>query len=156
MGTEEEPNKVEQIEVESIPQIVLMYKPKPPPFFKGMNDYKVVEDWFYDMKDYFRVLWLLNLKKVLCAKPYLRDNVKFWWKTTKANEGLVVAWEIIKARICATYVLPNTTLHLRDELNRLKQMGTIQEYMNAFMAKRIFVTDMDAFHAFILGLQTWA
>ena len=63
------------------------FKPVKPPNFVGSKDYKILDDWLYDIESYFEAASVRKSEKVACAKQFLKGEAKTWWRIVEGERG---------------------------------------------------------------------
>lgn len=138
-------------------------KPPKPRTFGGARDSKEVDNFIFDMEQYFRVCQLDDSLKVDTATMYLVDDAKLWWRTKFADivaKKLVIdTWEEFKSELMGHFYPENTEYMARERLATLQHTGTIREYIKEYMACMLEIKTMseeDRVYNFVHGLKDWA
>nr|CAD1839580.1 unnamed protein product [Ananas comosus var. bracteatus] len=135
-----------------------------PRSFRGARDAKELENFLFDMEQYFRVVQPDNEEsKVTFATMYLDGDAKLWWRTRYEDiqEGrcTIDTWEDLKKELKAQFLPENVEFIARRNLRRLQQTGSIREYVKQFSALMLDIRDMsekDKLFHFLEGLKPWA
>ncbi|KAK9705332.1 hypothetical protein RND81_07G049000 [Saponaria officinalis] len=126
-------------------------KAPPPRTFCRTRDSTEIDNFIFDMEQYFRVSQLDEELKIDTASMYLVDDVKLWWRSKYAE---------IEARALNEKFYPmNTGFAARRKLKSLKHTTSIREYVKAFSACMLEIKDMfedDRMFQCIDGLKDWA
>ncbi|WP_284190054.1 retropepsin-like aspartic protease family protein, partial [Zoogloea oryzae] len=99
--------------------------------------------------------------KIMIASMYLTDDAKLWWRTRCENvefrEMTVQTWEDFKRELMAQFMPQNDDFAARGQLRRLKQAGSIRDYIKTF-STLLEITEMsekDQLYEFLEGLEPW-
>ncbi|XP_074306255.1 uncharacterized protein LOC141641327 [Silene latifolia] len=106
-------------------------KPPTPLKYSGARDSKEVDNFIFDMEQYFRVSALDEGLKVSTASMYLTDDAKQWWRSK----------------------------HAEIEAGNIDFTSSIRDYVKAYSACMLEIADMtekDRVFQFIDGLKEWA
>ena len=95
---------------------------------------------------------------------YLTGNAKLWWRTKSSNDTTVgrpkiEMWEILKKELKDQFLPTNTAWMARESLKKLKQTGSVMEYVKEFSSLILDIKNMskvDKLFNFMSGLQGWA
>ncbi|KAK9704701.1 hypothetical protein RND81_07G005700 [Saponaria officinalis] len=127
----------------------------PPPWtFCGTRDSTEIDNFIFDMEQYFRVkLGIYNLV----------DDAKLWWRSKYAEiEARAITmdkWDDFKKALKDQFYPMNTGFTARRKLKSLKHTTSIREYVKAFSACMLEIKDMsedDRMFQFVEGLKDWA
>ena len=137
--------------------------PEPKPF-NGVRSAKDLESFIWDMEQYFKAAKVLDQEMVTITSMYLLGDAKLWWRTrmeddADAGKGKIDSWEALKKELKDQFLPTNTTWVARDSLKKLKQIGTVREYVKTFSSLMLDVKNMskeDKLFNFMSGLQPWA
>lgn len=132
--------------------------------FKGKRDSKELENFLFDMEQYFRAIQLESEdKKVSTAAIYLTGDAKIWWRTryddVQAGRMKIDTWDDLKRELKAQFIPENVGFMARRKLRRLQHTGDIQEYVRQFAAIMLDIKSMsedDKLYQFYDGLKPWA
>ena len=136
-------------------------EPRP---FKGNRDAKELENFIFDVEQYFKATPACTDDiKVTVASMYLIDDAKLWWRTKVQDieNGLctIDSWEDLKRELRDQF-LPENVDHLAmEKLIALKQTGSIRDYVRQFSTLMLDIrgtSEKDKVFFFINGLQPWA
>jgi hypothetical protein len=117
-----------------------------PRAYGGARDAKELENFLFDMEQYFRAVKAEDDQKVSMATMYLTGDAKLWWRT-KSDEierGVctIETWEVLKRELKAMFFPENVEYNARRALRDLKHTGTIRDYVKAFSALMLDIKDM--------------
>ena len=95
---------------------------------------------------------------------YLTGDAKLWWRTRSSDDAAagrpkIEIWEILKKEQKDQFLPTNTTWMARESLKKLKQTGSIRDYVKEFSSLIPDIKDMsevDRLFNFMSGLQGWA
>ena len=76
-----------------------------------------------------------------------------------AGRGKIDSWEVLKKELKDQFFSNNTAWVVRDFLKKLKQTGTMREYVKTFSSLMLDIKNMlkdDKLFNFMFGLQPWA
>lgn len=139
-----------------------MKAPKPKDY-SGTRDSKEVDNFVFDMEQYFRICQLDDNMKVDTATMHLTDDAKLWWRTKhgdiEAGRIKIDTWEEFKKELKDQFYPENTDFVARRRLMDIKQTGSIRDYVREFSACMLDIKDMtekDRMYKFIFGLKDWA
>lgn len=147
----------------STPESRKLKVPEPQPF-QGKRNAKHLENFLFDMEQYFEAAKIADADKVSITSMYLSDDAKLWWRT-RVNDTMssgrppVETWEDLKKELKDQFLPGNTAWVAREAIRRLKQTGSIREYIKEFTSLMLDIPSMgeeDKLFNFITGLQPWA
>ncbi|KAK9689724.1 hypothetical protein RND81_09G077300 [Saponaria officinalis] len=138
-------------------------KSPPPRTFSGTRESTEIDDFIFDVEQYFRVSQLDEELKVDTASMYLVDDAKLWWRSKyvemEARAITMDKWDDFKKALKDKFYPMNTGFAARRKLKSLKYTTSIREYVKAFSACMLEIKDMsedDRVFQFIDGLKDWA
>ena len=138
-------------------------KPPKPRDYSGARDSKEVDNFLFDMEQYFRICQLSDNLKVDTATMHLSDDAKLWWRTKHADieEGKIKidTWEEFKKELKDQFYPENTEFVARMKLQEIRHKGSIRDYVKEYSACMLDIRDMnekDRLFNFVHGLQEWA
>ena len=107
--------------------------PDPRPF-KGNRDAKELENFIFDVEQYFKPTTACTDDiKVIVASIYLIDDAKLWWRTKVQDieNGLctIDSWEDLKRELRDKFFPENVEHLATKKLIALKQTGSIRDYV---------------------------
>jgi hypothetical protein len=129
------------------------YKPSTPDSFSGAaSKLKGCLDQVELHMDLARIPRTDDIFRLAVAKLFLSEEVRRW---TRMQHD-VSRWTDLKERMSVYYEVPNKAKNIRDNLNKLRQTGSVAEYTNRFSQLVLQVEEMSqadqAFH-FVKGLK---
>jgi hypothetical protein len=141
-------------------------KPKvpEPKCFGGARSSKELENFLWDMEQYFSVAKIGVAEQVDLTVMYLTGDAKLWWRTrTKDDLSVgrpkIETWDRLKQELKEQFLSNNTSWIAREELKRLKHERSVCEYVKSFSSLILDIENMseeDRLFNFMSGLQTWA
>ena len=89
------------------------------------------------MEQFFQVAHVLDGEKVQITSMYLSSDAKLWWQTQveddkESSRAQITTWETLKKKIKDQFLPSNASWMARESLKRLKQMGTVRDYVKDF------------------------
>ncbi|XP_072980653.1 uncharacterized protein [Typha angustifolia] len=132
--------------------------------YKGVRDAKELENFLFDVEQYFRVVRPDSKEtKVTFATMYLDGDAKLWWRThyedIQGGRCNINTWEDLKRELKVQFLPENVEFIARRSLRHLTQTGSIREYVKQFSTLMLDIRDMSEkdkpFH-FLEGLKPWA
>ncbi|GJR16149.1 putative retrotransposon gag domain, aspartic peptidase domain protein [Tanacetum coccineum] len=117
--------------------------PKPSPFV-GKREAMAVDDLLWEMKQYLEGVNVVDdASKIKMATRYLKDTAALWWRPDFKKQ----------------FYPENAKNKVKSRLRKLKQSGTIREYVKEFTTLVLEIpelSDQDSLFYFLDGLQGWA
>src|SRR5262249_7140356 len=125
---------------------------------------KELENFLWDMEQYFKAARVPETEKVTLTTMYLAGDAKLWWRSRldddlSANQPGIISWESLKKELKDQFLPCNTAWVARDALKKLKHTGTIRDYVKEFSSLMLDIKNMseeDKLFNFLSGLQPWA
>ncbi|XP_070050564.1 uncharacterized protein [Nicotiana tomentosiformis] len=144
-----------------VPQNLKIPEPKP---YDGARDAKEVENFIFDIEQYFDVVGQLEeAKKVATAAMYLQSDAKLWWRVKyeaiMVGEDTLNTWAELKVAICLQFFHENVEYNAQRKLWELCQTRLVLDHVREFSALMLNIRDMgdkDKLFAFIEGLKPHA
>lgn len=134
-----------------------------PHSFGGMRDAKELENFIFDMEQYFLATGAEEGGKVSTATMYLSGDAKLWWRTKytdiQCGRCTVDTWDVLKQELRSQFFPENVEYNARKQLRDLKHTGTVHEYVKQFSTLMLDIKDMsekDKLFSFLEGLKPWA
>ena len=132
--------------------------------FGGTRNAKDLENFLWDMEQYFIVAQIPVGEQVTITTMYLTCDAKLWWWTRTSDDAAIgrpkiERWEILKKELKDQFLPTNTTWMARESLKNLKQTGSIRDYVKEFSSLILKIKDMsevDKLFNFMSGSQGWA
>ena len=143
------------------PAKVRVPEPKP---FGGARNAKDLENFLWDMEQYFIAARIPVSEQVTMTTMYLSGDAKLWWRTRSsedvaAGRPKIDRWDILKKELKDQFLPTNTAWLTRESLKKLRQTGSVREYVKEFSSLILDIKDMseyDKLFNFMSGLQGWA
>jgi hypothetical protein len=137
--------------------------PEPLPF-AGVRSAKELENFLWDMVQYFKAAHIPENERVTITSMYLTGDAKLWWRTrlgdvANAGKPSIETWEDLQKELRDQFLPCNTAWVARDALKRLKHTTSVREYVKQFSSLMLDIKDMseaDKLYNFMSGLQVWA
>ena len=137
--------------------------PEPKPF-SGARSAKDLENFLWDMEQYFKAVHTPVEEMVTIATMYLHGDAKLWWRTRvdndqEAGRAEITQWDNLKKELKDQFLPCNVAWVAREALRKLKHNGAIREYVKQFTSLMLDVKNMsedDKLFNFMSGLQGWA
>lgn len=117
--------------------------PEPTPF-NGMQCSKELENFLWDVEQFFSANHVTKVERVQVGSAYLADDAKLWWhtKATSVTELPSLTYEQFKEELQAQFLLANSVSQAWSMLMRLKRTSPIHEYIRAFSMLMLEIPDM--------------
>ncbi|XP_059437724.1 uncharacterized protein LOC132170646 [Corylus avellana] len=135
--------------------------PEPKPF-GGARSAKELENFLWDMEQYFRAARIPETERVTITTMYLDGDAKLWWRTREDDDSgrpKITNWEALRKELRDQFLPCNTAWVARDSLKKLKHTTSVREYVKQFSSLMLDIKDMseaDKLYNFTSGLQVWA
>ncbi|XP_060673257.1 uncharacterized protein LOC125420382 [Ziziphus jujuba] len=135
-----------------------------PRAYGGARDAKELENFLFDMEQYFRAIKSDSEEtKVTMATMYLTNDAKLWWRSKyediKNNRCIIDTWDQLQKELKNQFLPENVDYIARRHLRELRQTGNVRDYVKAFSALMLDIRDMsekDKLFYFLEGLKPWA
>ena len=135
-----------------------------PKQFGGSRNAKELENFLWDMEQYFRAARVAERDQVTITSMYLEGDAKLWWRTrldddASAGRPRIETWETLKKELRDQFLPLNAAWVAREALKKLKHTGTVRDYVKEFSSLMLDVKNMsedDKLFNFFSGLQPWA
>lgn len=145
------------------PTVTGLKVPKPA-MYEGIRSATVVENFLFGLDQYFEAMGVVDdAAKIGNAPNFLRDAAQLWWrrKHTERQRGLcqIQTWDQFKRELRKHFVPHNAAEEAKGKLRRLRQTGSILEYIKEFTTVMLEIDDLSDSHAlfqFKDGLKDWA
>ena len=137
--------------------------PEPKPFC-GARSSKELENFLWDMEQYFGVARIEADEQVNITAMYLSGDAKLWWRTRikddlNAGRPKIETWDRLKQELKEQFLPNNTSWLAREDLKKLKQDKSVRDYVKDFSSLILDIENMseeDKLFNFMSGLQPWA
>ena len=135
-----------------------------PKQFGGSRNAKELENFLWDMEQYFRAARVAERDQVTITSMYLEGDAKLWWRSrldgdASAGRPRIETWESLKKELRDQFLPLNAAWVAREALKKLKHTGTVRDYVKEFSSLMLDVKNMsedDKLFNFFSGLQPWA
>ncbi|TXG69042.1 hypothetical protein EZV62_003977 [Acer yangbiense] len=130
----------------------------------GTRNAMEVENFLFGLEQYFEAKGARdNATKIANAPTFLRDAAQLWWRRKHGDTGKGInpihTWEDFKKELKRQLCPTNAEKEARGRLRRLKQTGSIRDYVKEFTTLSLEIEDMsekDSLFYFMDGLKDWA
>ncbi|KAK9168819.1 hypothetical protein Syun_000959 [Stephania yunnanensis] len=131
-----------------------------PKKFSGKRSAKELENFIWDMEQYFATVGMEESQKVVLTSMYPEGDAKLWWRTrvdddTAAGRPKIVDWEVLKRELKDQFLPTNAAWQAREALRKLKQTGSVRDYVKEFSSLLLDIKNMseeDKLFNFTTGL----
>ncbi|KAL6312790.1 hypothetical protein AAG906_032960 [Vitis piasezkii] len=135
-----------------------------PKIFNGNRNMKELENFLWDMEQFFRVAHVLDSEKVSITSMYLTGDAKLWWRTrieddVEFGRPQIITLETLKNELKDQFLPTNTSWVAKESLKRLRHTESVRKYVKEFSSLMLHIKNMsknDKFFNFMFGLQGWA
>lgn len=135
-----------------------------PEMYNGTRNATIVENFLFGLEQYYEALGIVDDgAKIANAPNFLREAAQLWWRRKHAerekDRSILRTWEQFKGELRKHFVPHNAEMEARGKLRRLRQTGSIPEYVKEFTTLMLEIDDMsdkDALFHFRDGLKDWA
>ena len=108
---------------------------------------KELENFLWDMEQFFRAAQVADEEKVSITGMYLMGDAKLWWKTrlegdVEQGKPHISTWETLKRELKEQFLPTNVAWLARESLRRLKHMGTVWDYVKEFSSLMLDIKNM--------------
>ena len=71
---------------------------------------------------------------MMLSSMYLTGDAKLWWRTRSEDDvrPKIQTWEMLKRELKEQFLLGNTSWVARESLKRLRQTGSVRDYVKEF------------------------
>jgi hypothetical protein len=133
--------------------------PEPKPFC-GARSSKELENFLWDMEQYFGVARIEADEQVNITAMYLSGDAKLWWRTRikddlNAGRPKIDTWDRLKQELKEQFLPNNTSWLAREDLKKLKQDKSVRDYIKDFSSLILDIKNMseeDKLFNFMSGL----
>ncbi|MCF8701937.1 hypothetical protein L3054_11180 [Corynebacterium sp. MC-10] len=135
-----------------------------PNAYTGSRSAKELENFLYDIEQYFTMARIAEEDKLNIATIYLHGDAKLWWRTrdsddVSAGRPRIDSWSKLRKEMRDQFLPSNTLWIARDKLRNLRHTGSVRDYIKDFSSLMLDIQNMsdeDKLHNFIAGMQGWA
>ena len=105
-----------------------------PKGFNGNRNAKELENFLWDIEQFFKAAHVLDGEKVSITSMYLTSDAKLWWRTRMEDDAesgrpQITTWETLKKELKDQFLPTNTAWVAREALKRLRHTGSVREYV---------------------------
>lgn len=137
--------------------------PEPKPY-DGARVAKDLENFLWDMEQYFKAAHIEEREQVSITSMYLVGDAKLWWRTrtdgdASADRPEITTFEALKKELKEQFLPLNSSWLARENLRNLKQTGNVRDYVKEFSSLLLDIKNMsddDKLFNFLAGLKPWA
>nr|GEU37490.1 hypothetical protein [Tanacetum cinerariifolium] len=137
--------------------------PKPSPFV-GKREARAVDDFLWEMEQYLEGVNVVDdASKITMATQNMKDTTALWWRPRygdiEQGTATINTWAKFMADFKKQFYPKNAKNEANSRLRKLKQSGTIREYVKEFTSLVMEIpelSDQDSLFYFFDGLQRWA
>ena len=134
-----------------------------PKGFNGNRNAKELENFLWDMEQFFKAAHIPDGEKVSITSMYLNGHAKLWWWTRMeddAESGIpqITTWETLKRELKDQFLPTNTAWEAREVLKRLRHTRPVRDYAKEFNSLMLDIKNMleeDKLFNFMSRLQGW-
>ena len=135
-----------------------------PKCFCGSRNSKELENFLWDMDQYFKAARIPVGDQVTITSMYLSGDAKLWWRTRMEDDAcagrpIIETWEALKKELRDQFLPCNTAWVARESLKKIKHSGSVRDYVKEFSSLMLDIRNMseeDKLFNFLSGLQPWA
>ncbi|KAL3649521.1 hypothetical protein CASFOL_005924 [Castilleja foliolosa] len=135
-----------------------------PSTFSGARVAKELENFLWDMENYFQAARVAEEERVTITSMYLVGDAKLWWRARVSDDASaqrvpIETWDALKKELKEQFLPGNTSWLAREALRQLRHKGPVREYVKEFSSLMLDIRDMseeDKIFNFMAGLQSWA
>ena len=115
-----------------------------PSSYSGVRNAKDLENFLWDMEQYFQVAHVNDAERVTVACMFLCGDAKLWWRNRveEATRPKVTTWDQLKEELRMQFLPCNVAWLARESLRKLKHSGSVREYVKAFQSLMLNVKNM--------------
>nr|GFC40010.1 putative retrotransposon Gag domain, aspartic peptidase domain protein [Tanacetum cinerariifolium] len=136
---------------------------KPSPFV-GKREARAVDDFLWETKKYLEGVNVVDdASKIKMATRYLKYTASLWWRRRHGDiergTATIDTWAGFVVDFKKQFYPENAKNEAKSRLRKLKQSGTIREYVKEFTTLVLEIpelSDQDSLFYFLDGLQGWA
>ena len=99
------------------------------------------------MEQYFIAARIPVGEQVAITTMYLIGDAKLWWRTRTSEDVAtgrpkIDSWKILKKELNDQFLPTNTTWMAMESLKKLKQTGSVRDYVKEFSSLILDIKDM--------------
>ncbi|RVW78883.1 hypothetical protein CK203_043173 [Vitis vinifera] len=105
-----------------------------PKGFNGNRNTKELENFLWDIEQFFKATHVPDGEKVSITSMYLTGDAKLWWRARMEDDAesgrpQITTWETLKKELKDQLLPTNTAWVAREALKRLRHTGSVREYV---------------------------
>ena len=135
-----------------------------PKSYGGARVAKDLENFLWDMEQYFKAAHIDEREQVSITSMYLVGDAKLWWRTrtdgdASVDRPVITTFEALKKELKEQFLPLNASWLARESLRNLKQTGSVRDYVKEFSSLLLDIKNMsdeDKLFNFLAGLKPWA
>lgn len=117
-----------------------------PKGFNGKWNAKELENYLWDMKQFFKAVHIPNGVRVSITCMYLTGDAKLWWHIKvddiKSERPQITTWETLKKELKDQFLPTNIIWVAKESLKRLRHTGSMRDYVKEFGSLMLDITNM--------------
>ena len=118
-----------------------------PKGFGGARNAKELENFLWDMEQFFKAAHVPDSEMVSITSMYLFGDAQLWWRTRMGDDAesgrpQITIWETLKRELKEQFLPTNSVWLARESLKRLKHMGSMREYVKEFSSIMLDIRNM--------------
>ncbi|KAH9727005.1 hypothetical protein KPL70_008489 [Citrus sinensis] len=134
-----------------------------PDTYDGTRNTTIMDNFLFGLDQFFDAMGVRDeASKVGTVPTYLRGTAQLWWRHKHGEMGkdicTIDTWADFKQELRKQFAPSNAEKEARARLCRLKQLGSIQDYINEFTTLMLEISNMsdkDSLFYFQDGLKDW-
>ncbi|KAK9087520.1 hypothetical protein Syun_029914 [Stephania yunnanensis] len=129
-----------------------------PKKFLGKRNVKELDNFLWDMEQYFATIRTEENRKVILTSMYLEGDAKLWWRIRVDDDAAacrpkIVDWEVLKRELKDQFLPTNTAWQAWEALRKLKQKGQF-ETTSSLLLDIKNLSEKEKLFPFTSGLQS--
>ena len=118
-----------------------------PDTYDGTCNATIVDNFLFGLDQYFNAMGVRDeASKVVTVPTYLRGVAQLWWRSKHGEMGkgiwTIDTWADFNQELRKQFAPSNAEKEARSHLRRLKQSGSIRNYINEFTTLMLEISDM--------------
>lgn len=122
--------------------IEIPHRLKAPPCFDGVRGGMVINDWTTSVESHEELYNWGSERTYLFATSYLSGRAFHWHRQLRKTEGRPTTWDVFKTLLIEKFRPDNSDLLAHDRLASLRQVSTIESYVESFTDICILLEDI--------------
>ena len=115
--------------------------------FKGQRNLSAIRTYLHRLDKYFEAAYFSEAERLTVASSYLELHAEVWWLTHQKSHPRgtphhIATWDAYKEAIQAYFTPANSDKATRDKIARLRQTGSVQDYLGKFNELCLEITDI--------------